>query len=91
VNNLNLPFAIDHANKERPSLTVLFSWISFALSVLSIALLPLIHTASPAVASISLFVICMTFYRMRHLDKLKISENSLELDGGPESQTPSDS
>jgi hypothetical protein len=91
VNNLNLPFAIDHANKERPSLTVLFSWISFALSIVSIALIPVLKTLSPTIAALALFVICMTFYRMRHLDKLKISENSLELDGGPESQTSSDS
>jgi len=79
--NLDLPFAIDKANKDRPSVTLLFAYIAFLLCLgVDIALCFKDLTAA-LLGAMVLFLICVTLYRIRHLDKLRLSKDSVELDG----------
>lgn len=79
--NFNLPFAIDHANKDKPSVTLLFAYASFVLAVASIIALHFCNCPSATFSAISLHVISLTIYRMRKIDKLKVGKEGIELEG----------
>lgn len=89
MKNLNLPFAIDHGDRSKPSLPVLFAWISFFVALASIIALHFYHCAEASCAAIALWVIAMVFYRMHNIDRFKISRDSLELDSdNPQGKSP---
>lgn len=76
---LKVPFLVDPATKE-PSVTLLFTYISYLLSIVSIIVLHFIPSVqSASITSISLFVICLIFYRLRKLDDVSINLKSGEI------------
>lgn len=77
------PFIHD-ARTGKPSITLLFAYITFALAVLStIALHFNIQLVVATGTSIMFWVVAVIFYRLRNLDKAKIDldDKSIELDG----------
>jgi hypothetical protein len=77
---LKVPYLIDPVTKE-PSVTLLFTYISFLVCLLSIIVLHFIPAVqSASITSISLFVICLIFYRLRKLDDVSINLKSGEVE-----------
>jgi hypothetical protein len=78
--NLDLPFAIDKANQDKPSVTLLFAYVSFTLSVGVDIALCFKDLTTGLLGAIVLFLISLVMYRMRQLDRFKLSKDSIEID-----------
>ena len=79
-----LPFLHDPVTKK-PSITLLFPYITFVLSLVSVILLhfwPSIIIAT--ITSIMFWVLSVIFYQLRKLQKAKfdVDDKSFELDSG---------
>lgn len=83
---LRLPFAFDSVS-GKPSVTLLFAYITFVLALTSTILLHVTDKVFTAtVTSIMFFVISTIFYLLRRLTKAKLDldDRSIELDGEEE-------
>ena len=78
--NLNLPFVLDQANDNKPSVTLLFAYCAFLLAVGVDIALCFKDLVAALLGAIVLFLICVVMYRMRQIDKLKITKDSVEVD-----------
>ncbi len=88
---LHLPYAHD-AEKGKPSATLLFLYVSFMIAACSV--IALHFKASLLIASgtaIMFWALCMVFYRLRKLDKVKFDrdDKSLEIDGDEDEESTS--
>lgn len=86
VNGLYLPFVHDPVTKK-PSITLLFSYVTFLMSVLSVILLHFKQTLIiPTFMTIMFWVLAVIFYMIRTIQKAKIDldEKSIELEGEEE-------
>ena len=75
------PFLKDTTGK--PSVTLLFAYVSFLIAAVSIVVLHFFPTCfSGTIAAIVFFVLCAVLYRMRRIDDLKLNfkTGSLEVD-----------
>ena len=84
IEGMNFPFLHDPVTKK-PSITLLFPYITFTLTVISLILLHIWQSLLVATAMSMLFwVLSTVFYMLRKLHKAKIDLNdqSIELDGG---------
>jgi hypothetical protein len=88
---LKVPLAFDAASKK-PSVTLLFAYISFFQTFTLITLLACYDELLYAlIASFVLFLICIFFYRARKIDTLKVSRDGFEIgddDDAPVAQPP---
>ena len=78
--NFDLPFALDKANDSKPSVTLLFAYCAFLLAVGVDVALCFKDLVAALLGAIVLFLICIVLYRMRQIDKLKISRDSIEIE-----------
>ena len=81
VEGIHLPFSFD-PETNKPSITLMFFWISSTLSVASLILLHIgIVTYTATAMSLGFVLLAFVMYRMRKLDKVKINltEKSIEL------------
>lgn len=80
---MKVPFVYD-GDSQKPSVTLLFAYVTFILAVISVICLHFwkeLITASAT--SIIFWIVSVVFYRLRRLDKAKINikDQSIELDG----------
>lgn len=83
---MKLPFVYDPESKA-PSVTLSFAYITFFLTVISVAVLH--FRADPMVASggaLIFWVLATVFYRLRKLDKVKIDLDDQEIELDSEEQ-----
>lgn len=82
---LRLPFARDAAN-GKPSVTLLFAYISFVLAICANIYFILKDPQMGTILSITTWAIALVFYRLRSLDHVKfdLDDKSIELDGDEE-------
>lgn len=83
---VNLPYAHD-PEKNQPSATLLFLYISFVIAACSVIALHLKAGLFIAtITAICFWVLAMVFYRIRKLDKFKIDldDKTIELDAEDE-------
>lgn len=81
---LKLPFAWDPVSKK-PSITLLFPYVTFAMAVISLIVLHFYPTAIIATAMTLLFwAMSVVFYLLRKLSKAKfdLDDKSIDLEGG---------
>lgn len=78
--NLDLPFAKDKANNDKPSVTLLFAYVSFLLTLGLNIFEAFRDPIASLFGSTILFTICIVLYRMRRVDSLRISRDSVEVD-----------
>ena len=79
---MRLPYAYSH-DEKKPSVTLLFVWVSGMLAVISTFALNFTEkTFTAACVAICFWAIAMVLYRIRRLDKFKIDldDRSIELD-----------
>ncbi len=79
---IRLPFAYD-PESDKPSVTLMFFWITSFLSVVSLVLLHLkLVTYTATGMSLGFVLIAFVMYRLRKLDKVKIDldDQSIELE-----------
>jgi hypothetical protein len=84
---MNVPLARDG---EKPSVTLLFAYISFIVAVLSVVYTHIYpDKITPAIVSITFWSIALLIYRVRKIDKLKfdLDDRSFELDASDEEET----
>ncbi len=86
MNLLKIPFAINTDGK--PSITLLFSVITFVIAVLSVIALHFFNCSVATFYSIVFWAIATAFYKMKNIDKLSISQNSIEIDDEPDANPP---
>ena len=80
---LRLPFVWD-ARTDKPSITLLFSYLTFTIMLISLILLHIWPSLILATGtSILAWVISVVFYRLRNLDKFKmdLDDQFFELEG----------
>lgn len=80
---INFPFAND-LTTNKPSVTLLFAYVSFLICVASITALHFFsQLQSASLISIGFFIVCLVFYRLRRLDDVKINvkTGAVELSG----------
>jgi len=85
-NGVHFIYAVD-PETQKPSVTLFFAYVTYLVCLFSIAFLffkP--DVLSPAIVSITVWVISFVLYRMRRLDKLKVDldDRSIELDAQDE-------
>ena len=86
VNGIHLPYAHDPVS-GKPSITLLFPYITFVLSVISLVLLHIKPSLIVATTTTLIFWgISVVFYMLRKLSKAKfdLDDKSFELDSGEE-------
>jgi hypothetical protein len=86
-----LPYAHD-AERGKPSASLLFMYVSFVIAACSVIALHLkAGLLIATLTSIMFWVLAMTFYRIRKLDKFKIDldDKTIELDAD-EDEEPTD-
>lgn len=86
---IKLPFAYD-AESGKPSITLLFYWITWSLAVISLIVLHFGKVAISATAmSLGFVLTAFIMYRLRKLDKVKIDvkNQSVELDDDNQEET----
>ena len=88
--NINLPLAVDRA-EGKPSVTLLFSYLSFLETFVLIIIVAYQGQLLYAlIASFVLFLISIFFYRARKIDTLKVGKEGFEIsddDDNEESDT----
>ena len=85
---MHFPFIHDPRSKK-PSITLLFAYLSFAMAFISIILLHIwVHLVIATVTSILFWAMAVIFYRLRNLDKAKIDfdDKSIELEGNEDGE-----
>lgn len=85
---MKLPFVYDPESKA-PSVTLSFAYITFFITVISVAVLH--FRADPMVASggaLLFWVLATVFYRLRKLDKVKIDLDDQEIELDSEEEQP---
>lgn len=90
---LYLPFAHD-ANREEPSVTLLFMYVFNLCALASIVYLHIKDSAFTAACTTLLYSIVWTvLYMMRSIQKAKfdLDDRSIDLEGDEEDEKPSDS
>lgn len=88
VKGIQLPFALD-PETDKPSITLMFYWITSTLSVISLILLH-IGIVEYRSTGMSIVFVLMAFvmYRMRKLDKFKIDLDDQTIELENETPTP---
>ena len=70
---IKFPFAYDALSKK-PSVTLLFAYITFLMMVASLVLQHLkLVTLESTITMIIVWVLALTFYRLRELDKINVN------------------
>jgi hypothetical protein len=83
---MKLPFVHDGAT-GKPSVTLLFTYIAFTLSVISVIVLHLkLDLVVATITTIIFWVLSVVFYLIRNLQKAKfdLDDKSIELEGEDE-------
>lgn len=83
-NGIHAPFIHDPRTKK-PSITLLFAYMTFVLALVSTILLHIWANLIVATGmSILFWVMAVVFYRIRNLDRVKmdLDDKSIELEGG---------
>lgn len=84
---VNVPLASDNGV---PSMTLLFAYISFLATLLSLIYLHIFPDRyGPTIMSVITWVIALVIYRMRRIEKMKfdLDNRSFELDSEDEEET----
>jgi uncharacterized membrane protein YccF (DUF307 family) len=77
---IKIPFGIDSSNGDKPSITLLFAVIAFVIAGLSVIVNHFLKCGTATFYSILFWTIATAFYKMKDIDKLKISKDSVEID-----------
>jgi hypothetical protein len=79
---IRFPYAYS-GDEKKPSVTLLFVWLTGMLALGSTLALNFVDTLQAALTSIIFWVLSMVFYRLRRIDKLKIDldDRQLEIEG----------
>jgi len=72
MKDFEFPFAIDKVSKK-PSVTLFFAYVSFLIALGVTIYLTVKDVIAGSVAALMLFFGCLLMYRMRSIDKFKIS------------------
>ena len=83
MNDKGIPLPVFHdPASKKPSITIMFSYVTFIVSVVSVILLHIYpNLLIPTIASLSFWTISTMFYLLRKLTKAKLdlSQKSIEL------------
>lgn len=71
MKDFNFPFATDKAN-NKPSVTLLFAYVSFILAVSIIIYLTVKDVIAGSAGALMLFFGCLLMYRLRRLDSFSV-------------------